>query len=566
MNQRILDLESNLCQLEQELKESKQELIKEREKYAKLSVEYDKIKVFLESALEYSPVAIIIAEAPDGNIAYINKAVWSFRGKTNASMTGITIEEYVGTWREFYPDGREYKGAEMPLARSLLNGEVVENEELIVRLDDGTEKWALAHSAPIYGEDGEIKAGIVVFSDITHLKDNEQELIKARDNAERSNKAKSLFLANMSHEIRTPMNAILGFSEILAGELENPHHQSYISVIHKSGKALLTLINDILDLSKVESGKVDIEYSPVDLSSLVEDMRTLFSQKVDEKGVEFLIESECEPHNTIVFDGVRLRQILINLLGNAFKFTDEGFVKICVKLVLRDNGSRALLISVQDSGIGIPMDQYERIFEAFEQAEAQNFYEYGGTGLGLAITKKIVEILQGKIFVSSEVGKGSRFEVVFENVEITSFVDRVDSNEEVIDYSSIVFQEATILIAEDIKVNRELVKAYLNFPGLRLLEAKNGVECIKIADQEKPDLILLDMKMPIMDGYATSRNLKSNSSLKTIPIIALTAAVMKEEEVEIQKKCDGYLGKPISRMNLVLELMKFLKYKIEVAI
>jgi len=218
---------------------------------------------YFRAAFENSGVAIIIADAPDGNIQYINDSVWDFRGKTNARLTGITIEEYICSWKEFYPDGRQYKGEEMPLARSIISGEVVVGEEVIVRLDDGSERWALANSAPIKDENDEIYAAIVAFVDVTERKKAEVIMLEAKTIAEDINIEKSKFLANMSHELRTPLNAVIGFSEMLAsknfGEL-NEKQERYVNNISSSGSHLLNLINDILDLSKIEAGKMNFHY------------------------------------------------------------------------------------------------------------------------------------------------------------------------------------------------------------------------------------------------------------------------------------------------------------------
>ncbi|MBF0290208.1 MAG: response regulator, partial [SAR324 cluster bacterium] len=392
------------------------------------------------------------------------------------------------------------------------------------------------------------------------------QLFKARESLQETelrSQAKSEFLANMSHELRTPLNSVLGFSEILAGQINDPSHRNYISAIQTSGKTLLNLINDILDISKIEAGRLELAHSPVRLTPFLKEMRTVLSHKIDEKGLDFKIEIEKDVPEVLLLDETRLRQALINLLGNAFKFTEQGEVVLSVTSNMSANGERNLIISVRDTGIGISEDQLEKIFEAFEQQKGQDINKYGGTGLGLTITKKIIQAMGGSISVKSQQGVGSTFQIVLNNVQVSSVKETAEVVESLLDFESIQFAECAVLLAEDVTLNRELIKSYLNYREMRLIEAQNGEECLKMAEKEHPDLILMDMKMPIMDGFTASRKLKSDPVLSSIPIIALTASALKEDVDQIKQVCDGYLQKPVSRKKLMTEMIKHLEHTVE---
>ncbi|MDM8541197.1 ATP-binding protein [Desulfococcaceae bacterium HSG9] len=371
------------------------------------------------------------------------------------------------------------------------------------------------------------------------------------------------FLANMSHEIRTPMNAILGFSEILKEKISDKQHGQYLSMIRASGKLLLTLINDILDLSKIEAGKMQLAYKAVNPYSIFKEITNILSQKIEEKRLKFILETDLNPSAYLLLDEARLRQIILNLMGNAIKFTESGTIKLTTKTKIHDLTSDTVdfIFSVEDTGIGIPAEQKKTIFDAFEQQSGQDQAKYGGTGLGLAITKRLTEMMGGTIAVSGEKGQGSVFTVTLPNVQQVKSPDILKKkNKTPVD--SIIFDKTIIMIVDDITSNRDLLRGYLQDYNFEFIEAKDGQEACDLAKQHHPNLILMDLKMPVMDGYKATQNIKECLETKDIPIIAITASVMKNSGKDIRCLCDGYLKKPLKKDALVVVLARFLKYSI----
>ncbi|MCH8485553.1 MAG: response regulator [Candidatus Cyclonatronum sp.] len=393
----------------------------------------------------------------------------------------------------------------------------------------------------------------------------EKAILEAQRKAEEANRAKSEFLANMSHEIRTPMNAILGFSEILLNTTDDERNKGYLSTIMSSGRTLLSLINDILDLSKIESGQLEVQEEPLNIHNILNEMIQVFSNKADDKKLTIDLDISDTLPSIVLLDDVRLRQILFNLIGNAIKFTTEGGIVIRAHAKPGEitNDLYDISLEIQDSGIGIGEEFHESIFDSFFQVESDNTRKYGGTGLGLAITKKLVMMLGGEIRIESEIGKGSNFIVVFHDVE-TSNVEPVKTQNFNWSVKEVTFKPVKLLLVDDVVFNRDLVKSFLvGFENVNLIQATNGQAGVDKALEIKPDLILMDLRMPVKNGYEATKELKSDPRTNKIPIVAFTASSMKHDEDRIADLFDGFLRKPVSRDELINVLVQHLPNEIK---
>lgn len=392
-----------------------------------------------------------------------------------------------------------------------------------------------------------------------------KELSVAKKDAEQANEAKSIFLANMSHEIRTPMNSILGFTDVLISKTNDEKHLHYLKIILMSGKSLLSLINDILDISKIEAGKYHLEIIPTDLNALITYLQESFSKRIEDKNLEFEIIKEGEDiPDYVQLDPNRLKQILINLVGNAIKFTDEGKITLKLNIVREINQKTySIFFSVTDTGIGIAEDDLSSIFEAFEQQKGQSNEKYGGTGLGLSISKKLIELMDGTLSVSSKKGEGATFTVSLSNVIESDPIliqEHIPSDE---NKEALTIAGLTILIVDDIQRNIDLLSAYFEEDNVNLLIAKNGQEGVDIAKEELPDIILMDMRMPVMNGIDASKILKAHQDTEDIPIIAISASSTTSEQEELMAITDYYLSKPVEKNKLYKVINKLTTEELE---
>lgn len=448
------------------------------------------------------------------------------------------------------------------------NREEKEMDLRIVRLDKEIRHFEV-HLRPI---EGTTKVARVrgTIQDISFRKHIEAELIEARDLAERSARAKEEFLANMSHEIRTPMNAILGFAKLLQETSLTKDQEEYLNAIDISGEALLAIINDILDLSKIEAGKLHFENKRFSLVGVLRSIRQIFQAKVDEKSLQLHTSIGPGVPEFIHGDPVRLNQVLINLVGNALKFTHEGEIDVEIKLL--DSGSAKgkksvrLMFEVSDTGIGIAPDKQSNIFQSFTQASGETTRKFGGTGLGLTICKRIVELQGGRIGVQSEVGEGSSFffeldfglEPQHTGSEPIASQNK-DSKVKNLEISSSQLPDLKILVAEDNPMNQLLVTRILEGMGVSFTLAETGKAALEMVSATQYDLVLMDIQMPVMDGYEATRRIRKlpNQERSSIPIIAMTAHAYAEEQNKcIQAGMNDFIPKPFQPEELRQKLSR----------
>lgn len=431
------------------------------------------------------------------------------------------------------------------------------NQEVLYLTQKGNEFWGNIVAKKICINKREVILARI--SDISENKKNEQELIAAKQLAEESTKAKETFLANMSHEIRTPMNGILGMAELLSRTSLDEIQKKHVKLIKNSADNLLVIINDILDIAKIESGKITLEQIPFDICDVIKNAIQSLTYKAEEKGIELIIHPIKLDHTIVIGDPFRLTQALLNLINNAIKFTENGSVEISGRVPHSNATEITFEFTIKDTGIGIPKEKIESIFEGFTQASLDTSRKYGGTGLGLTISKNLIQLQGGNIWVESSVGKGSKF--IFSITYKKGYeLNEIHEGNETINIHQI--NKLNILLAEDNEVNQYFAKTLMDEIGVKVDIANNGIEALNLFEQNEYDLILMDIQMPHMGGIEATSNIRSHSNkIKShIPIIALTAnALVGDAEKYMAAGMDDYISKPFDRETLFRKLQFYTK-------
>jgi PAS domain S-box-containing protein len=510
-----------------------------------LNKELQKLSNVVEQAADH-----VLITNKEGIIQYVNPAF--------ESGTGYMKEEVIGLTPRILNSSTVHPEFFKKLWDTVLSGQIYRGES-INKKKNGELYFESMTVTPLIDINNNITHLVSVGSDITLRRQAETDR-NAREAADQANKAKSLFLANMSHEIRTPMNAIIGFSDLLYASIKDEKQRSQIDAIRSSGKNLLRIINDILDLSKIEAGKMMIHTESINILDIIREIETIFAYVTKEKGIKFLIDLPKQIPAALMLDETRVRQILFNLIGNAVKFTDKGEVTLSVIKKITGEEKIDLIFTVKDTGIGIPDDQQHLIFDAFTQQDGQRSAQFGGTGLGLTITKRLVEMMGGNIRLSSEPGIGSLFTVTLPGIKIKKG-GKKESEMSLSETSTLFFDQGSVLIADDNQENRQYLVDLLSHFPLTLIEAQNGSEAIESAQRYLPDVILMDLRMPVMNGNEAIERLKKDITTNTIPIIALSASSPEVfDEQNGAAEFDDFLLKPIIAAQLLELLKKYLKF------
>jgi signal transduction histidine kinase/ActR/RegA family two-component response regulator/HPt (histidine-containing phosphotransfer) domain-containing protein len=505
------------------------------------------VPTHVRSALDALAEGLLVVDASE-NIVLANQSFASVLNHTPDSLMGKRPSDF--EWIK--EDGTPLSRRDAPWIDALKSGKPRRSNTLHLKLSDTVQRTYIANCSPVMDSGGTPGGVLISLDDVTQLEENKVELNRSKEDAEAANRAKSKFLANMSHDIRTPMNAILGYADALRRgyDKSDAERLKYLDTIHSSGTHLLQLINDLLDLSKVESGRMEVERLRVEPHKLIAQVVALLGFKAREKGIVLEFDVSGPIPETIQSDPTRLKQIVTNLVSNAIKFTEDGYVRVVAGFDLHD-GERRFVIEVSDSGVGIPPDRMDSIFDPFTQSHSSVTRLFGGTGLGLSISRRFARLLGGDVVASSEPGKGSTFTVRVDTGPLRG-VRLLQPDEALADDDGVQtstkarwrFPAGSVLIVDDAEENRELVKLVLEDAGLKVAAAENGKEGVEKVRDGTYDVVLMDIQMPVMDGYTATTILRNEG--QDLPIIALTAnAMIGAEEECLAAGCSDYLAKPI---------------------
>lgn len=484
----------------------------------------------------------------EGNIIYASPAV--------EKMLGYKVKDIMGNkwWKLTYENQQEAQQVKNAIYNYVFfnKRDYTDITKRKIKTANGDYKWIEWQLSK--GTNGSY---ISIGTDITQRIATEFELKQAKEIAEESLKVKNEFLANMSHEIRTPLNAVIGFTDLLLETQLNPEQRSHLETMRNSGEILLSLINNVLDLSKLESEKLKIEEIPFNLHKSFNTILKLMKLRADEKGISLDLKIEPNTPFLVIGDPTRLEQILLNLIGNAIKFTNKGSVQVTLKQLAETTDTSEIYFEVRDTGIGIVSNKINTVFGAFSQAKSDTSRIYGGTGLGLTIVKKLVGLLNGEIKVESKFGQGSVFKIT---IPFKKDLENVNLEEEEKDFSMEIPLELSILLVEDNKTNQLLAKTRLERWKCKVDIANNGIEGVKKAQQKMYDLILMDIQMPVMDGYEATKIIKNDISKRAskVPIIAMTAYATNADIKQAKDSgMDDYIFKPFKSKELYKILEKY---------
>ena len=501
---------------------------------------------FYTRSLIESNIDAIMTTDPSGIITDVNKQM--------EALTGCTRDELIGApFKSYFTDPERAEAG----IKLVLSAKKVTDYELTARARDGKQTVVSYNATTFYDRDRTLQGVFAAARDVTERKRVEAELQQAKAIAESASQTKSDFLASMSHEIRTPMNAIIGIADLLAKSALSPEQSNYVQIFRRAGDNLLNLVNDILDLSKVEASQLELERTGFSLNDLLEKVREMVAVPAREKGLALVCEIAPEVPGDLIGDPTRLRQVLLNLLGNAIKFTESGEVALRVMPDADSSAPGALRFTISDTGIGIPDEKLGAVFERFTQADSSTTRRYGGSGLGLTISKRLVELMGGRIWVESGVGKGSVFSFAVP-LELWAGAARrvpvpVGSTQEA------PLPALHILLVEDSPDNRTITLAYLRDTPYLVEIAENGAVAYEKFTAGHYDLVLMDRQMPVMDGLTATRAIREwelATHRPPTPIIALTAAALKgDQEKCVAAGCTAYLTKPI-KQEVLLQAIK----------